>query len=82
MTMTPVEVAKATYKHAHKIYLDNWETKTLFAENDCVWNIDIQHRNHEAIEKLASTSEHLAHMLEKALARIDELETQVSELKK
>lgn len=82
MTMTPVEMARAIFKQAHKIYLDNWETKTLFAENDCVWNIDVQHRNNDAIERLASTAVHLARELDKALVRIDELETQVLELKK
>lgn len=61
---------------SHKIYLANWETKTLFAEANCVWNSEIQHRVHTAIENLASNNQILAAALVQALKRLDALEAQ------
>ena len=59
---------------ALEVYRYNWETKTQFAEVDCVWNSDIQHRVHMAMEDLSSHVEILGMALEQALARINVLE--------
>jgi len=77
--ITPVEAAKMLSKEAHQVYLDNWETKTRFAEVDCKWNDDIQHRNHMAMEELSTIVQHLAYSLEEALERIDKLEAQIDQ---
>lgn len=71
------DLAKSLSREAHQVYLDNWETKTQFAENDCKWNSEIHHRSHEAIENLASTVDVLALFLSEALARIEELEKHI-----
>lgn len=63
---------------SHKVYLANWETKTLFAEANGVWNADIQHRVHMAIENLASNGQILGLALSQALKRIDELEARLN----
>ena len=72
--MTPIEVTKTLADRANKVYQDNWETKTRFAEHECKWTEDIQHRNHAAIEELSTTVRHLSFALGDALKRIDELE--------
>ena len=66
--------AELVSKAAHQVYLDNWETKTRFAEKNCEWDADIQHRNHEAMDSLSSTVNHLARLLEDAMTRIEQLE--------
>lgn len=72
-----IPVVKEVRENSHQVYLDNWETKTRFAENNCEWNSDIQHRVHLAIESLASNVDILAYALADALARIATLEAQV-----
>ena len=62
------------YNEAYQVYLDNWETKTRFAERNCEWDGDIQHRNHEAMESLSSSVQVLAVLLEDAMIRIEQLE--------
>jgi hypothetical protein len=76
-----ISVVKEAADDSHKIYLANWETKTQFAEADGVWNADIQHRVHEAIENLASNGQILGVALAEALARIDALEAQLKNQK-
>lgn len=70
--------AKLISSEAHQVYLDVWETKTRFAESNCTWNEDIQHRNHEAIEKLASSVDLLSDLLMEAMQRIEALEAQIA----
>lgn len=72
--------AKALYTEAHKVYLDNWETKTLFAESGCKWDDNIQHRVHTSIEDLSSSLEMTNLMLEDAMKRIEELESRLNNL--
>jgi len=77
--ISPIEAAKMLSKEAHQVYLDNWETKTQFAENNCEWNSEIHHRTHMAIENLSSTVQLLARFLEEAHERIDKLEAQIDQ---
>lgn len=72
--------AQTLYTEAHKVYLDNWETKTRFAETGCQWNSDIQHRTHTAIEDLSSSLETTNLMLQNAMQRIEELESRLKQL--
>ena len=72
-----IPVVQECADDSHKIYLANWETKTLFAESGCKWDDNIQHRNHLAIENLASNGQIVATALAQALKRIDALEAQL-----
>lgn len=62
-----LELAQEGAKKAHQIYLDNWETKTQFAENDGKWDYNIHFRTIQAIEQLASNQELLADALTEVL---------------
>ena len=72
-----IPVVKEAADDSHQVYLYNWETKTRFAEKNTLWDADIQHRVHEAIENLASNGQILGIALAQALARIDALEAQL-----
>ena len=66
-----LELAEEGAKRAHRIYLDNWETKTQHAENDGKWDYKIHFRTIQAIEALASNQETLAHALTEVIKQFE-----------
>lgn len=59
---------------AHKVYLANWETKTLLAENNGEFNNELHFRVLEAIEELATDLQTLAVAVEQ-IVKLNNLKT-------
>lgn len=66
---------KETYKNAHRIYLDNWETKTQVAENNGKWTDEVHHRVLKELEDLSVVCEDLSSTLEHILELNPDLKT-------